>query len=116
LSIRAQLVALELKTLYVGRGNFRRLQQRAGDNPRLADALASGRVEAIDARGRKLSPAQRARKERRLGNLRPVRQIAYASDGTILPVGGGNKRYSRSADLLEAARMKRPKAKRQRRR
>ena len=61
------LMLLDLKAYKVGRGAFRRLQRRARNNPRLAQAMASGRIEATTARGRRLTSAQRARRELRDG-------------------------------------------------
>lgn len=62
---------LDEKAYRVGRANFRRLQRRAQSNPRLAAAIAQGRIEAVDARGRRLTTAQSARRELRDGIAKP---------------------------------------------
>jgi len=111
-SLRA-LILLDLKAIRVGKGAYRRLAM--SESPRVQAAIASGRVVAVDARGRRLTPAQTERRNRRMGLARPVRVIGRAGDGSILPVWSGNSsRPHRSGDLMEAAMMGRSKKRRRR--
>jgi hypothetical protein len=109
-------LALELKALRVGRGNYKRLQERAKSSPRLAAAMASGRVESVDARGQKLTQAQRDRRTYRDGTVyRQPKQYAIGPDGGLYAVAQPNN--TRAVDraarlgLMEATRMK-PKRRR----
>lgn len=110
-------LALELKALYVGRGNYKRLQQRAKSNPRLAAAMASGRIESVDARGQRLSPAQKERRTNRDGTIyRIAQEYAIGPDGGFYKVAprrpGRNQDRAASQGLLEATRMKRKRRRR----
>jgi hypothetical protein len=116
-NLRTRLL-LDLKAIRVGKGNFRRLQRR--DDPRIQDAIASGRIEAVDARGRvRLTRAQVDRRSRRGGLVRPATVIGRASDGSVMPVSSSRpfRRAARSSDLMEAAMIgRKPKRKRRSRR
>lgn len=102
-------LALELKALRVGRGNYKRLQQRAKGNPRLAAAMASGRVESVDARGQRLTDAQRERRTNRDGTIyRPARRHAIGPDGGLYIVAP--RRGSRNQDRAAARALANPNA------
>lgn len=108
---------LDLKAIRVGKGAYRRL--RMSESARVQAAIASGRIEAVDARGRRLTRAQVERRSRRGGYMRPPTIIGRASDGTVMPVSQSRpfRRAGRSGDLMEAAMLgKKPKRKRRPRR